>query len=92
MEHPMCPKRNRNRTIQPQHSQLIMLLDAAALRLVAVGTVRVDPAPYLAAARVLLTTAQGCGLEAATTDLGLLERHLGQRGWACRWEGADSYL
>ena len=91
MEQPVR-KRNRNRTIQPQPSQLALLLDAAALRLVAVGTLRVDPGSFLAAARVLLVTAQGCGWEAATTDEQLLERHLGERHWAWRWEGGGLVL
>ena len=88
----MRPRRNRNPTRQPQPSQLTVLLDAVALRLVALGTVQVDPGPYLAAARVLVTTAQGCGWEASTTDLDLLERHLAMRRWTWCWLGTDLVL
>lgn len=92
MEYPMRPKRNRNRTIQPQPSQLVQLLDGAALRLAVLGTLRVNSAPFLAAARVLLVTAQSCGWEAATTDEQLLERYLGEGHWTWRWEGPDLVL
>ena len=76
----------------PQPSALQVLLEAAVPVLAAHGVQRCPSAPFLAAAGVLITTAQGCGWEAQTTAQELVERYLGQRPWTWRWEGADLVL
>jgi len=60
--------------------------------LAAKGVVRAPAAPWLAAARVLLTTRRSCGWDMEHTPVTILEPFFGHQGWTWTWEGDDLVL
>ena len=81
--------RRTRKAVTPYRSGLDRLVEAAAAELAAQGRLQVPAAPWLAAATVYIRTVQGCGWERDTLPAQLVERSLGARGWAWRWEGEE---
>jgi len=76
----------------PRQDAITLLMDRAAVALLAHGAVRGPAAPWLAASRVLLVTRHSCGWDLDQTPTSILEPMLLARGWTWRWEGEELAL